>query len=39
MHGADISQPSLLIMRTVENFVPANHPLHALRKLIDVALA
>jgi hypothetical protein len=33
MRGADISQPSLFITRTVEDFVPANHPLLALRKL------
>jgi hypothetical protein len=38
MRGADISQPSLFITRTVEDFVPANHPLRALRKLIDEAL-
>lgn len=33
MRGADISQPSLFITRTVEDLVPANHPLRALRKL------
>lgn len=38
MRGADISQPSLFISRTVEDFVPANHPLRAIRKLIDEAL-
>jgi transposase len=38
MRGADISQPSLFITRTVEDFVPANHALRALRKLIDEAL-
>ena len=38
MRGADISQPSLLITCTVEDFVPAIDPLRALRKLIDEAL-
>ena len=38
MRGADISQPLLFITRTVEDFVPANHPLRAARKLIDEAL-
>ncbi len=31
MRGVDISQPSLFITRTVEEFVPANHHLRALR--------
>ncbi len=31
MRGADISQPSLYITRTVEDFVPVIHPLRALR--------
>ena len=38
MRGVDISQPSLFNTRTVEDFVPANHQLRALRKLIDEAL-
>ncbi len=38
MRGADIRQPALFITRTVEDFVPANHPLRAIRKLIDEAL-
>ena len=38
MRGADISQPSLFITRTVEDFVPAHHPLRAIRRLIDEAL-
>ncbi|MDQ1363746.1 MAG: hypothetical protein QG652_1608 [Pseudomonadota bacterium] len=38
MRGADISQPSLFISRTIEDFVPAKHPLRAIRKLIDEAL-
>jgi transposase len=39
MRGADISQPSLFVARTVNDFVPKNHPLRSLRKLIDEALA
>lgn len=39
MHGADVSQPILFITRTVADFVPPDHPLRALRELIDEALA
>ena len=39
MCGADVSQPSLFITRTVADFVPPDHPLRALRELIDEALA
>lgn len=39
MRGVDISQPSLFVARTVNDFVPKNHPLRSLRKLIDEALA
>ena len=39
MRGADISQPSLFITKTVEDFVPKEHPLRAMRKLIDQALS
>lgn len=38
MRGADISQPSLFITHTVSDFVPENHPLRGMRKLIDQAL-
>jgi hypothetical protein len=38
MRGADISQPLSFITPTVEDFVPANHPLRAMRKLVDEAL-
>lgn len=39
MRGADVSQPSLFVTKTVEDFVPRDHPLRALRKLADEALA
>lgn len=39
MRGADISQPSLFISKTVEDFVPKEHPLRAMRALIDQALS
>lgn len=39
MRGADVSQPALFITRTVADFVPQDHPLRALRELIDEALA
>lgn len=39
MRGADISQPSLFVTKTVEDFVPKKHPLRAMRTLIDEALS
>lgn len=39
MRGADVSQPSLFVMKTVSDFVPKDHPLRALRALVDEALA
>jgi transposase len=38
MRGADVSQPTLFITRTVSDFVPEDHPLRLMRKLIDEAL-
>lgn len=29
MRGADISQPKLFVTKTVEDFVPKDHPLRA----------
>lgn len=34
MRGADISQPKLFVTKTVEDFVPRDHPLRALRILV-----
>jgi transposase len=39
MRGADVSQPTLFITKTVEDFVPKEHPLRAIRKLVDQALS
>lgn len=39
MRGSDVSQPSLFVAKTVEDFVPKHHPLRLLRKLIDEALS
>ena len=38
MRGADINQPSLFVMKSVSDFVPKDHPLRALRSLVDEAL-
>lgn len=38
MRGSDIRQPTLFITRTVDQFVPQNHPIRTLRKLVDEAL-
>jgi transposase len=38
MRGADVSQPKLFVTHTVSDFVPPDHPLRALRTLIDEAL-
>lgn len=38
MRGVDISQPSLFVMKSVSDFVPQDHPLRALRTLVDEAL-
>ena len=39
MRGVDISQLCLFVMKAVSVFVSANHPLRALRTLVDEALA
>ena len=39
MRGADVSRPMWFITRRVADFVPPDHPLRALRELIDEALA
>ncbi|HET7896448.1 MAG TPA: IS5 family transposase [Flavisolibacter sp.] len=38
MRGHDIAQGRLFVTRTVASFVPAGHPLLAMRKLVDEAL-
>lgn len=38
MRGADITQESLFTVAKLDDFVPANHPLRAIRKLADAAL-
>lgn len=38
MRGDDINQPTLFVAKTVSDFVPADHPLRAMRKLVDEAL-
>ena len=35
MRGVDVSQPKLFVTHTVSDFVPKDHPLRALRLLID----
>jgi transposase len=39
MRGTTISQPSLFVARTVDDFVPKHHALRDMRKLVDEALA
>ena len=38
MRGDDINQPNLFVAKTVSDFVPKDHPLRAMRKLVDEAL-
>lgn len=38
MRGADITQESLFTVAKLDDFVPADHPLRAIRTLIDGAL-
>ena len=38
MRGADITQESLFTVAKLDDFVPATHPLRAIRKLADTAL-
>lgn len=38
MRGADISQPSLFVARTVDDVVPKKHPLRKMLAWVDEAL-
>jgi transposase len=38
MRGADVMQESLFIMKTLNDFVPADHPLRPIREILNVAL-
>ncbi|RKE26095.1 hypothetical protein B0G76_7692 [Paraburkholderia sp. BL23I1N1] len=39
MRGADTFTESLFTLRKLEDFVPADHPLRAIRKMANAALA
>lgn len=38
MRGADVTQESMFTYRTLADFVPAEHPLHAIREILNTAL-
>ncbi|MEB0060244.1 IS5/IS1182 family transposase, partial [Variovorax sp. LG9.2] len=38
MRGADTFTESLFTMRKLEDFVPADHPLHPIRAMVNEAL-
>jgi hypothetical protein len=38
MRGADITQEALFSYRTLEERIPADHPLRQLRKVVDILL-
>ena len=38
MRGADMMQDTLFSMRSLESFVPAEHPLRPVRDILNVAL-
>jgi hypothetical protein len=38
MRGADVMQESLFVMKTLNDFVPADHPLRSIREILNVAL-
>ena len=38
MRGADSMQESLFIVKTLNDFVPADHPLRPIREILNVAL-
>ena len=38
MRGADVMQEPLFVMKTLNDFVPADHPLRSIREILNVAL-
>jgi transposase len=38
MRGADVMQESLFVLKTLNDFVPADHPLRPIREILNVAL-
>lgn len=38
MRGSDVMQESLFVIKTLNDFVPADHPLRAIREILNVAL-
>jgi transposase len=39
MRGSDLMQESLFVMKALNDFVPADHPLRPIREILNVALA
>jgi transposase len=38
MRGADVMQEPLFVVKTLNDFIPADHPLRAIREILNVAL-
>src|SRR5215213_8608718 len=39
MRGADVMQESLFTMKTLDDYIPSEHPLHPIREILNVALS